>query len=183
MAQPPEPADDDVSKDLLSSLPGEIELEIAKHLSYADLCNVRGTSRALSGCFVDPATRLADEISKAWVEIGSHFRDEYWVSLNLSLPGLIVNGKTLGQRVEEHAVQCGFSKTLARWLAHPKDFHYPCSKCRVVKPWDDFPFDSLRRTYPIGTPMNPPATQQEDTIVLGTSATSVGSFDVDDAGP
>ncbi|OAL24154.1 hypothetical protein AYO22_05813 [Fonsecaea multimorphosa] len=135
-------------KNRLSSLPGELQLHIAKHLDYSDLGRARGASRALSRCFADPAARLADEMSRAFFEFGNNFQDRYYVGANMLLLGKTIRGRSIQQQVWEHAMACGFSTTLCRWLVHPDHFHFPCSKCRVVRPWVEFPSDSLRRMYP-----------------------------------
>ncbi|OAL36024.1 hypothetical protein AYO20_04686 [Fonsecaea nubica] len=153
--------------DRLSSLPGELQLQIAEHLNYSDLVRVRRASQALRHCFADPAVRLIDEMSKAWVEIERKFQDCYFsVDMNSSLLGLDVNGTSIVQQVEEYAIERGFSNTLVRWLVRPSLYHFSCSKCHTVKPWTNFPTDSLRRTFPFRPYANPLITQQDYKMML-----------------
>ncbi|KIW97024.1 uncharacterized protein Z519_02416 [Cladophialophora bantiana CBS 173.52] len=160
MAQFPDPAHDVQKPERLSSLLPELQLEISRYLDYRDLNSVRATSRAMSRCFADPATLLVEEMSRAWVEVEAGFQDRYYVDMGLCLLDSQHNRMTLQQEVEEHATVCGFSKILVQWLVYPSRHHFACSKCRVVKPWAEFPTDGLRRTYPFSTCLYSGAPQQ-----------------------
>ncbi|KAH0846590.1 hypothetical protein FOPE_12190 [Fonsecaea pedrosoi] len=155
------------TQDRLSSLPGELQLQIAEHLNYSDLVRVRRASKALRHCFADPSIRLIDEMAKAWAEIERKFQDCYFsVDTNMSLLGLDVNLTSTVQKVEEYAMERGFSNTLVRWLVRPSLYHFSCSKCHTMKPWTDFPSESLRQTFPFRPRANPLMTQQDNKMIL-----------------
>ncbi|KAJ9612269.1 hypothetical protein H2200_003866 [Cladophialophora chaetospira] len=132
----------------ISSLPQELQLHIAQYLDCSDVCHVGAASRSLRDTFPDPLRQLNDELSRAWIEIHRVFGDRYYVTSAMQLFPYTVDNKTIQQRVHEHAVACGYSRLVVRWLEQPQYLKLACSKCKLLKPSADFPHASLILLYP-----------------------------------
>ena len=150
----------------LHSVSAELRLNIMEYLDWLDIVHVSAASRSLRDSLPDPHTYLNDELAAAWVETQRTFGNQIHLDLQMNLLGSTVNGKTVHQRVQDHAVSRGFSRIVVRWLTNPVDHKFACSTCRKVKPWEKMSSEGLRQLYPFRMYLDPGASRLKYKEVL-----------------